>query len=74
MAGRNVHVAHRQRGDDGDDGRLAVVTGPLESDNQKRRKQVGRQHQQRPIAHITHEYLAPYRSHAHCQMRSMPRD
>ena len=23
------------------------------------------------IAHIAHEYLAPYRSHAHCQMRSM---
>jgi hypothetical protein len=21
-----------------------------------------------------HEYLAPCRSHAHCQMRSMPRD
>jgi hypothetical protein len=26
------------------------------------------------ITKIAHEYLAPYRSHAHCQMRSMPGD
>lgn len=26
------------------------------------------------IVKIAHEYLASYRSHAHCQMRSMPVD
>ena len=25
------------------------------------------------IAQTAHEYLAPYRSHAHCHMRYMPR-
>ena len=74
QAGKNDHVHQHQHGDNGDGGRLDVAIGLLESDNEKRRKR-GRPAAttEDVIAQIAHEYLAPYRSHAHCQMRSMPR-
>ena len=46
-AGKNHHVHQHQHGDNGDGGRLDVVIGLLESDNDKRRKEVDRQHHEK---------------------------
>ena len=43
QAGKNHHVRQHQHGDNGDGGRLDVVIGLLESDNDKRRNEVDRQ-------------------------------
>ena len=72
--GRKYHVRHHQHRDNGDGGRLDVVVGLLEGDNDKRRNKIDRQFESNPTTETAHEYLAPYRSHAHCQMRSMPED
>jgi len=73
-AGKSHHIPAHQHGDNGDGGRLDVVTRLLESDNAKRWNKVNRRQYGNEIALSAHEYLGPYRSHAHCQMRSMPRD
>ena len=66
QAGKNDHIHLRQHGDNGDGGRLDVAIGLLESDNDNRQQRYCSV-RWKTIAQITHEYLAPCRSHAHCQ-------
>ena len=68
QARKNHHVLVHQCGNKGDSRSLYVVIGLLERDNDNREQQVHlQQEQDSPIAQTAQEYLAPYRSHAHCQ-------